>query len=157
MIFVTVGTHYQEFERLVKKMDEIAAKIDEKVIMQIGYTNYEPKNARWFKFLSYDEINTFYRKSNLIISHAGAGTLLDILNLKKPSIIVPRLKKYGEHIDDQQIELGEALERSKKVIMLRDIENLEETINKLNLGKIEALKTDKNLVNFLKNYLGSPT
>jgi UDP-N-acetylglucosamine transferase subunit ALG13 len=157
MIFVTVGTHYKEFERLVKKMDEIAAKIDEKVIMQIGYTNYEPKNARWFKFLSYDEINTFYRKSNLIISHAGAGTLLDILNLKKPSIIVPRLKKYGEHIDDQQIELGEALERSKKVIMLRDIENLEETINKLNLGKIEALKTDKNLVNFLKNYLGSPT
>ena len=41
--------------------------------------------------------------------------------------------------------------------MLRDIENLVETINKLNLGKIEALKTDKNLVNFLKNYLGSPT
>ncbi|MDI6655433.1 MAG: beta-1,4-galactosyltransferase, partial [Candidatus Hydrothermarchaeota archaeon] len=44
MIFVTVGTHNQSFERLVKKADEIAGKIGEKVVIQTGHTKYKPKN-----------------------------------------------------------------------------------------------------------------
>lgn len=155
MIFVTVGTHYVGFDRLIKKMDEIAPNLEDNVIMQIGHTEYEPKNTEWFKFLEYDEILNFIKKSDIIICHGGAGTLLDILGLNKSIIVIPRLKKYNEVYDDHELELAESL--TKKVIMVRDIENLEGTINKLNLQKIEALKTDKNLINFLKNYLRSST
>ena len=151
MIFVTVGTHYHGFERLVKKMDEIAAKIDEEVIMQIGYADYEPKNARWFKFLNYDEITTFYRKANLIVSHAGAGTLLDILNLDKPCIIVPRLKKYGEISDDRQIELAKALEGRKRGIIVYNVSDIGTEMFKVSILENKEIE-GKSLINFLKNY-----
>ena len=153
MIFVTVGTHYQGFDRLIEKMDQIAAKIDEKVIMQIGYTNYKPKNAKWFKFLEYDEINNLYKEAELIVSHAGAGTLLDSLNSKKPIIIVPRLKKFGEHIDNQQIELAEALDNTNKVVAVYDIEDLEDNLLKIENYRFEELENNHNLKSFLKNNL----
>lgn len=155
MIFVTVGTHYIGFDRLIKKMDEIAPNLNDEVIMQIGNTNYEPKNTEWFKFMEYDKILNFIKKADIIICHGGAGTLLDILDLNKFIIVIPRLKKYKEAYDDHELELAESL--TKKVIMVQNIENLEKTINNLNLQKVEALRTDENLINFLKNYLGSST
>ena len=153
MIFVTVGTHYQGFERFIEKMDQIAAKIDEKVIMQIGFTDYKPKNAKWFKFLEYDEINNLYKEAELIISHAGAGTLFDSLHSKKPIIIVPRLKKFGEHIDNQQIELAEALDSTNKVVAVYDIEDLEDNLLKIENYRFEELENNHNLKSFLKNNL----
>lgn len=133
MIFITVGTHNQGFERLVKKMDEIAGKIDEEVVMQIGFTDYEPKNAKWFKFVDIDEIMDFYKNADVIISHAGAGTLLDALSFEKPVIAVPRLKKFGEHIDDQQLELAEALENKGQIMAVYQIDDLERFIDEIRI------------------------
>lgn len=155
MIFVTVGTHYQGFDRLIKKMDEIAAKIDDEVIMQIGHTEYEPKNAKWFKFLGYNEIINYMAKSDILICHGGAGTLLDVLCLNKPIIIVPRLKKYDEAYDDHELELGESLKKTKNVLIVPNMENLERNITELNLEILTNLKNDKKLVNFLRDYLRS--
>ena len=53
MIFVTDGTHYQGFDRLITKMDEVAGKIDDEVAIQIGSSKYHPKNAKWFTFLRF--------------------------------------------------------------------------------------------------------
>lgn len=154
MIFVTVGTHYQGFERLVKKMDEIAGKIDDEVIMQIGYTKYEPKNAKWFRFLEREEdILELYKKADVIVAHAGAGTLLTALSFGKPIVVVPRLKKFGEHVDDQQLELAEALESMGKAIAVYDIEKLEEAIKKARSLKYKPIKRERRLANFLKEYL----
>ncbi|KUK17270.1 PssE/Cps14G family polysaccharide biosynthesis glycosyltransferase [Thermococcus sibiricus] len=154
MIFVTVGTHYQGFERLIKKMDEIAGKIDDEVVMQIGYTDYEPKNAKWFRFLEKEEdILELYKKAEIIVAHAGAGTLLTALSFGKPIVVVPRLKKFGEHIDDQQLELAEALESMGKAIAVYDIEKLEDAIKKAKSLKYKPIKQEKRLVNFLKEYL----
>ena len=151
MIFVTVGTHYQGFERLVKKMDEIAGKIDDEVIMQIGYTKYEPKNAEWFRFLEREEdILELYKKADVIVAHAGAGTLLTALSFGKPVVVVPRLKKFGEHVDDQQLELAEALESMGKAIAVYDIEKLEDAIKKAKSLKYKPVKRERRLTNFLK-------
>ncbi|MDI6644160.1 MAG: PssE/Cps14G family polysaccharide biosynthesis glycosyltransferase [Methanobacteriaceae archaeon] len=153
MIFVTVGTHNQGFERLIKKMDEIAPNLDDEVIMQIGYTDYNPKNVEWFKFLEYNDINNLYDKADLIVSHAGAGTLLDSLNYQKPIIVVPRLKKFGEIIDDQQLELAEALGKRNRVISINDIADLERCINQINNFDLKSLKRDRNLKSFLSDSL----
>lgn len=153
MIFVTVGTHYMGFDRLIKKMDEIAAEIDEDVVMQIGYTEYEPVNAEWFKFKGTDDIKEYYRKADLIIAHAGAGTLLDSLSFKKSVVAVPRRKKYGEHIDDQQLELTDVLEKSERVLAVYDIEYLDSAIKKALITENTTLKTDKTLTTYLNEFI----
>lgn len=136
-------------------MDEIAGKIDEEVIMQIGYTEYEPVNAEWFKFKDIDDIKEYYKKANIIVAHAGAGTLLDSFSFKKFVVTVPRRKKYGEHIDDQQLELTEVLEESGKVLAVFDIENLDSAIIKALKTDNTALKIDKSLSNYLNEFIRS--
>lgn len=135
-------------------MDEIAGKIDEEVIMQIGYTEYEPVNAEWFKFKDISGIKEYYEKADIIVAHAGAGTLLDSLSFEKSVVAVPRRKKYGEHIDDQQLELTEVLEKSGKVLAVNDIETLDSTITKALKTENPVLKTDKSLSNYLNKYIG---
>ena len=152
MIFVTVGTHYKGFERLIKKMDEIAAEIDDEVIMQTGYTKYKPKSAKWFNFMEYDEILNWYKKANIIVSHAGAGTLLDAMSFEKRVIVIPRLKKFDEHIDDQQLELAEALENSGRVTAVYNIEKLEEVVTN-SISNDYSESNGNKLAIFLNDYL----
>lgn len=153
MIFVTVGTHYQGFERLILKMDEIASRIDEEVVMQIGYTEYEPRNVRWFKFTGVHEINKLYKEADIIVSHAGAGTLIDCLSFGKPLVVVPRLKKFKEHLDDQQIELAEALDKTNKVVAVYEIEELENNLEKIKNHELKPYKKRTDLKNYLENSL----
>lgn len=153
MIFVTVGTHTQGFERLIKKMDEIAGKIDEEVVMQIGYTNYVPKNAKWFRFLEYEKMLKVIEKSRIIVCHGGAGTLLDSLKFNKLIVVVPRLRKYNEAYDDHELELADALSREGRVIAVYDIEDLERILNEVKNMKPPAVKRDKKLTEFLKEYI----
>ncbi|GAB6056779.1 PssE/Cps14G family polysaccharide biosynthesis glycosyltransferase [Methanobacterium movens] len=149
MIFVTVGTHDQGFERLVQKMDEIAGQIDEKVVIQVGYTDYEPVNAEWFKFVDMEKIMDYYQNSRVIIAHAGAGTLLDCFEFNKPIIVVPRLKEFNEHIDNQQLELAEVLYKVKGVIFVLDIGILHEII----LRSYSNVFNEYESIDTLKNYI----
>ena len=153
MIFVTVGLHYQGFERLIKKMDEIAGKIDEEVIMQIGSTKYEPKNAKFFDFVDDEKMLDFFKQARIIVSHAGAGTLLMALSFNKPIIVVPRLKRFGEVVDDQQLELAEALSKEGKVIVVYDVEELESALKKVKCLRTPTVKKGGKLARFLKDYL----
>jgi beta-1,4-N-acetylglucosaminyltransferase len=150
MIFVTVGQHYQGFERLIKKMDEIAGKIEEDIIMQIGSTPYKPRNAKYFEFIEDNGITELFNTARIIITHAGSGTLLDLIRLKRPFIIVPRLKKFNEHIDDQQIELADALSGSYNVVSIYDIEDLEKAILNFNPAPMPCSNKNLDLINFLK-------
>ncbi len=154
MIFVTVGTHYLGFERLIKEMDKIASRINEKIICQIGSTKYEPKNMNYFTFVEDEEkIAELYKKARIIISHAGAGSIFAALNYQKPLVVVPRLKKYNEHIDDHQLELAEVLEKEGKAVVIYDINNLENAIKKAKKLNYKRNKGNNNLIKFLKKYI----
>lgn len=73
MIFVTVGTHEQQFNRLIMEMDQLKAngKIDDEVFIQTGYSDYEPKHCQWTKFVSFDEMTNYIEKSRIVITHGG--------------------------------------------------------------------------------------
>ncbi len=122
MIFVTVGTHYQGFERLISAVDKLIEKnkIKDTVIMQIGYSKYIPKNCKWFKFIEPDEFLKYCNNSDIIISHGGIGSIIPPLKFKKKLIIVPRLKKFNEHTNDHQLQITKELERQKKIIAIYD-------------------------------------
>lgn len=155
MIFVTVGTHYLGFERLIKKMDDIAGKTDEEIVAQIGSTKYKPKNMKYFTFVEEDqEIFEFIKNSRIVITHAGAGTLINILYFKKPLIVIPRLKKYNEHIDNHQLELSEVLNKKGLAAVVYNIENLEDVIKNTNFKSNYQHDNNGSLVTFLKGYIG---
>jgi UDP-N-acetylglucosamine transferase subunit ALG13 len=103
MIFVTIGTHPQGFERLIKRIDEIAPKINEEIIIQRGFTKYIPKNCKSFEF---EDLNPYFKKARLVICHSATSLLEFSLEYKKPVITVPRQAKYNEHINDHQVDFA---------------------------------------------------
>lgn len=153
MIFVTVGTHNQGFERLVKKADEIAKGIDEDIIIQRGHTAYKPVNASFFDFASRDEMRRSVEKARVVVSHGGAGSIIFALGAGKPLVVVPRLKAYEEHVNDHQLELAKALEKEGKVRAVDDIEELEAAL-KASDGAIPIKGEKPAMIKIIKDYLG---
>jgi beta-1,4-N-acetylglucosaminyltransferase len=150
LIFVTVGGMHA-FERLVKEMDRIASELDEKVVMQIGSTDYEPRNCEYFRFVPRKDIEEFYGSARVIVCHAGGGSILTALQHDKPLVIVPRMKRYGEHIDDHQLEIAKQME-SRGVTVVYDISNLKSALENASMG-VPKLGGGGNLVGALKEYL----
>lgn len=124
MIFVTVGTHTSGFDRLVRAVDGYAARTDEPVVIQLGSSTYEPRHAQWFRLAAPEEIERLMGEARVIVTHAGAGSVLQALDHRKPLVLVPRLKAHGEHMDDHQLELGEVLARRSGVAVLEDMADL---------------------------------
>jgi len=152
LIFVTVGMHTAGFDRLIKKMDEIAGTISEEVIIQIGHSKYIPQNAKSFKFVSEEELKKLCHEARVVVTH-GAMTIIDALEEGTPVIAVPRLQKYGEHINDHQLYFVQELEKAGKVAAVYNVDELEETLQKVG-AKAPQLVKDKRLVNALKQYIG---
>jgi len=137
MIFVTVGSSANGFDRVVKYVDELKneGKIRGKVIAQIGNGSYKPEKIdEFFKFKEWDEIERLNEKADMIISHAGAGTILTALDHSKPLICVPRLQKLGEHTDSHQVEMAKFLAKEKKILVANDKTELLECIRKVSRG-----------------------
>jgi UDP-N-acetylglucosamine transferase subunit ALG13 len=121
MIFVTVGTHDQGFDRLVRAADDLAALIDEEVVIQRGVSSYNPRHATSFEWASSEEMLSWISRSRCVIAQAGAGTIITILRGRKPLVVAPRLKTFQEHYNDHQIELAEALSEQGRAIMVVDL------------------------------------
>ncbi|MBM6966275.1 glycosyltransferase [Massilimicrobiota timonensis] len=135
MIFVTVGTHEQQFNRLIQKVDELKRDgiIREDVFIQTGFSTYEPQYCQWKKLLSYDEMNEMYEKADTIITHGGPASFMKALELKKIPIVVPRQAQFDEHVNDHQVEFVKLVEeRFNNIIGVYDIEDLKNTIIEFN-------------------------
>lgn len=140
MIFVTVGTA-RDFSRLIKKVDEIAGKIKEEVIVQRGCTKYEPRNCKYFEFVSRDEFLEYIKKADIVITHGGVGSIINSLKYGKPTIVVPRRKKYNEHRNDHQMDIAKELESEGKVLACYDMNNLEKKIKEVKTLRIKSEKS----------------
>ena len=111
MIFVTVGSDFRGFDRLIKTMDGISPRLPCPVLIQRGYSPYRPKNATSFDFVGMDAFIEYIRGAELVVSHAGIGTLILCKEQGTPVLILPRRKKYGEHMNDHQLEIARAFEK----------------------------------------------
>lgn len=120
MILVTVGTHPQGFERLVRAADELAASLDERVVIQYGASGYIPQRAEGFRFTAGQEMERLTAEARLVVTHAAAGAIILALQQGKPLVLVPRLKRYREHLDDHQTQLARALHDQRRAIAVFD-------------------------------------
>ena len=131
MIFLTVGTHEQQFNRLIKCIDELVREgvIKEEVIMQIGYSTYEPKYCKWFSLIPYADMETYISKARLIITHGGPATFIMPLQKGKIPIVVPRQYEFNEHVNDHQLEFVKIIsKRMKNIIPVYDIKDMENIV-----------------------------
>lgn len=130
MIFVCVGSREYPFDRLLKKLDELVAakRIPSDVFAQIGQSTYIPASFPCLRFLDAAEFERRQRLADLIISHAGTGALVGALKMGKQVIAVPRLRQYGEHLDDHQIEVAQALCSQGYLRCVLDINDLETAV-----------------------------
>ena len=128
MIFVTVGTHEQQFNRLIKKIDQLKkdGKIKDEVFIQTGFSDYIPENCSWEKFLSYEEMIQKIKDAKIVITHGGPSSFIIPLQYGKTPIVIPRMRKYGEHVNEHQVDF---CKRYNSVFPGRII--LEEELNKL--------------------------
>ena len=131
MIFVTVGTHEQQFNRLIKKIDELKEQgtIREPVFIQSGYSTYEPKHCQWRKLLPYKEMEEKIRTAHIVITHGGPSSFISVLQAGKIPVVVPRKAEFGEHVNDHQVDFSRKVyERQKNIILVEDVEKLGEII-----------------------------
>lgn len=114
-VFVTVGTDLP-FDRLIKTLDDNAGKLEGfELFAQIGKTEYRPKNLEYSTFLEPPEFKDKFLSSDLIISHAGMGTILSSLQYQKPLIVMPRVAKLGEHRNEHQLATAKHLKALDKI------------------------------------------
>ena len=131
MIFVTVGTHEQPFNRLIKKIDELKESgiIQEDVIIQTGFSTYEPKHCQWSKLIPYQQMLRNVADARIVITHGGPASFIMPLQIGKTPIVVPRQQRFNEHVNDHQVEFARNVaERMGTIIPVEDIEKLKDVI-----------------------------
>ncbi|AVK62717.1 hypothetical protein C5Z26_00540 [Lactobacillus sp. CBA3606] len=131
MLFVTVGTHEQQFNRLVKYMDDYQKQHpDEEVVIQSGYSTYECNFAKSYDFISPQAMDEYMLKASVIITHGGPSSFLAALKHNKPVIVVPRMLKFEEHVNNHQVEFLRRLAPQYKdaLFPVYEIDNLSDTI-----------------------------
>ncbi len=155
MIFLTVGSEFP-FDRLVRAVDELAAVIatEEEIFAQIGDGKYIPQNMQWANHLDREAFDEHLRQSRAVISHAGMGTIIKCMELQKPLLVVPRQKRFGEHVNDHQVGSAKAFEAKGDVLAVYDIEMLPRQFRELNNFRPPAMREGpRNIINCIRNFL----
>lgn len=135
MIFVTVGTHEQAFNRLVKHIDDLKRDgfIKEEVIIQTGFSTYEPMYCTHSKLFSYQLMIKNVSDARIVITHGGPSSFIMPMQIGKIPIVVPRLKQFGEHVNNHQLEFSKAVEeRQGNIIVVENIDEIGNIIGSYN-------------------------
>ena len=122
-IFITLGSQKFQFNRLLIAVDKLCEKkiiCGEDVFAQIGYSDYVPPNYRYNNFLDREEFSMEMGKADIVITHGGTGAIIGAVKKEKKVIAVPRLAKYGEHVDDHQLQLIKQFDDLNLICPCRD-------------------------------------
>ena len=156
MILVMLGTQNNSFHRLLEEIDRLIerGKINDEVIVQAGYTKYESQNMKVIDFVSNDEIEKFEQQADYIITHGGVGSIIGSIEKGKKVIAVPRLKQYGEHVNDHQLDIVESFDKLGYIIGITDVSQLEEALQRVKVfePKKYILNTG-NIIKIVENFI----
>ena len=125
-IFVTVGSRNYPFDRLFRRLDELCEEgiIQGEMFAQVGTSKYQPKHYAYKEFVSQDEFLERIKWADIVVSHGASGSIMKALNEGKKVIAVTRLEKYGEHINDHQIQNNEAFAENGYVVAVFEMDEL---------------------------------
>jgi len=127
VIFVTVGTNEAPFDRLLRAVGDLPPG-DEEIVVQRGSSGVRPAVARCVDFLPFDELAAMVGQARVVVTHAGVGSIMVALGQGKRPIVVPRLSRLGEAVDDHQLPFARRLAERGLVTLLEDESELASAI-----------------------------
>lgn len=148
MIFVAVGTQKFPFNRLLRQIDDLVARnvIREPVIAQTGNSDYQPKNYEYRRFFQKDDFEDHVKSCDLLITHSGVATIITGLRYEKKVIVVPRLCKFAEHVDDHQVQIAQSFSRQNLVFMCGEKDDLADLLRDVRHHSFSKYVSQRNLV-----------
>ena len=151
MILVTVGTQKFQMDRLIKAVDQMAGMgvLGKDFFVQTGHSTYTPEHCEYAAFLKKEEMEEKMDQCSILLSHAGVGSILMGLKKGKKVIVVPRLQKFGEHVDDHQIEIAESFAKAGYIKYIEDISLLATVVEETAQWKPEVFVSNKEKFNQL--------
>ena len=147
MIFLTVGTQFP-FDRLVKAVDEAVSQngFNEKIFAQIGTSSYRPCSFDVVASMEKGVFDKHIHEASAIISHAGMGTIAIALEHNKPLLVMPRLKKYGEVVNNHQLAIARKFEKLGHILVATTEDEVPEKIKQLKSFVPQPRKTQAEAV-----------
>ena len=158
MIFVAVGTQKFQLNRLLKTIDDLIAQgqLEDEVFAQIGHSDYIPRHYRYKDFLSEEAFHSCISNCDVLITHSGVATIIAGLKLHKPVVVFPRLSRYGEHVDDHQIQIAESFSDKNLILMCQEPEELAQLVEQARTHTFAKYVYQRSLVEkTIRDYLAS--
>ena len=116
MIFVSLGTQAFPFDRLLRGLDGV----EEELVIQGGSSTHRPSGATWFEFLDFPQLVQYMRSARVVVAHAGVGSVMTALGEGKRPVVVPRLGRYREAVDDHQLHFARRMDSVGLVRLVED-------------------------------------
>ncbi len=136
--FVSVGYAKQPFERMLKAVARLAGSLPQPVFVQHGHTPFEFPGFQTTAFMGMEDFEKRMEETDLLILHAGAGSVSHAIRAGKIPVIMPRRAEYGEHVNDHQVEFAHALAETGLTVVAEEPEHFEAAIE-------EALRRQEGL------------
>lgn len=156
MVLVLLGTQNNDFTRLLKAVQEnIDNKvIEDEVVVQAGFTKFDSKDMKIFDFIDKEKLFELIDKADLIITHGGVGSIIASLKKGKKVIVVPRQKKYGEHVNNHQLQIAKKFEQDGYVKYALDLNELGNIILEMKDFKPKKFENNKSkVVSIVENFI----
>jgi UDP-N-acetylglucosamine transferase subunit ALG13 len=123
VILAVLGTHDQPFPRAARLAASLALG-GERLVVQHGCTSpVADVRARWIAWATRADLDELIRDARVVVVHGGSGCIFQALRAGARPVVVPRLARFGEHVDDHQLQLGARLERDGHVVVWRDADD----------------------------------
>lgn len=156
MILITLGTQDKQFKRLLDMVQEEIDKgnIKDKVVVQAGYTKYESKDMEIFDLIDRDKFADLISKCDILITHGGVGSIITGLQNNKKVIVVPRLAKYNEHVNDHQVQITNNFSKAGYILPVYEDDNLGDVLKKMEKFKPNKYKSNtNNMIKLIEDYI----
>jgi len=151
MIFVTVGTNEARFDRLLGAVAGLT--IDEELLIQHGHSSpMQAERAELVDFLPFDAMVETIRRARVVVTHAGVGTVMIALANGTRPIVIPRLKVFGEAVDDHQLQLGRRFAEAGLVTLIESLDALGNAVQNQS-GEAPRLSPSNSLAADLRAFL----
>lgn len=156
-IFITLGSQKFQFNRLLIAVDKLCEKkivCGEDVFAQIGYSDYVPKNYSYNNFLDREEFSVEMGKADIVITHGGTGAIIGAVKKGKKVIAVPRRAKYGEHVDDHQLQLVGQFKELDLICECDDVEKIGEALDIVKRSTYkDYVSNTRNIIESIEQYI----
>jgi beta-1,4-N-acetylglucosaminyltransferase len=159
VIFLTVGTQFP-FDRLVRAVDSAveSGAIGEPIFGQIGDASYIPRSFEWVRSLPSDEFRAHVQQATGLVSHAGIGSILAALEARKPIVVLPRRARFGEIVNDHQVQTAERFSERRRILYALDESQVAERIQEMaHFPAPQCTSEFESLLRRVESFLRSPS